>query len=74
MPALYRFADGKDSSGMRLTINIDGLSLFAGSSMHVWPILCKSLDTKGTAPFPIGIYCGLNKPDDINVFLQKRNS
>lgn len=54
-----------------LNFNIDGLPVSKSSSGQFWPILAAIVDnTLYTEPFPVGIYYGTKKPQDINTFLQ----
>ena len=50
-------------------INIDGIPLTKSSNMQFWPILAYASGTE-TNPFPIGIYCGKKKPENIQIFLE----
>ncbi|XP_031356986.1 uncharacterized protein LOC116180936 [Photinus pyralis] len=57
---------------VNLLINIDGLPLSKSSAIQFWPILCAILSSEFyTTPFPIGIFEGNTKPDDVNQFLKK---
>lgn len=59
-------------STFKLLVNIDGLPLFKSSSAQVYPILCSvvSIPELRTKVFPIGIYYGEEKPDNLNKYLQ----
>lgn len=52
---------------LELDINIDGCPIFDNSKEigTLWPILCK-INNLNSEVFPIGVYCGKNKPDDFN--------
>jgi hypothetical protein len=49
-------------------VNIDGLPLFKSSSVQLWPILGKIVNSP--SPFVIGVFSGNTKPTDITAFLQ----
>jgi len=57
---------------LKLLINIDGLPLFKSSAGQVIPILVLILNVPMLSKivFPIGMYYGLQKPNDIFQFLQ----
>ena len=55
---------------LSLIINIDGLPLFKSSNKQFWPILCLVNEAKKRVPFPIGVYCGNKKPNNLNEFLE----
>ena len=52
-----------------IQINIDGLPLFKSSRTQFWPILGRLTIPLETKPFIIGLYCGDQKPGNINEFL-----
>lgn len=55
---------------LHLQINIDGLPLYKSSSRQFWPILCKvQLQPDVYEPFPIAVYSGIQKPNDLNEYL-----
>lgn len=62
----------RNISTFKLLVNIDGLPLFKSSSAQVYPILCSvvSIPELRKKVFPIGIYYGEEKPDDLNKYLQ----
>ena len=43
-------------------INVDGLPLFKGSRVGLWPILMTIKGCKYPKPLPIAIFCGIVKP------------
>lgn len=57
----------KNTPVLNLSFNIDGLPLHKSSNKQFWPILCKiDLDEN---PFPVAIFCGSQKPANVNEFL-----
>jgi len=48
-------------------INVDSLPLFRSSGKQLWPILGKTVGLR--CPFVIGVFCGPNKPSNVNEFL-----
>lgn len=56
---------------IQLIINVDGLQLFRSSSKQFWPILCQVYcETISYEPFPVAIYSGSKKPDNLDKFLE----
>lgn len=55
---------------IKININIDGLPISKSSGAQFWPILGSVCADKYTEPFPIGIYFGMSKPSDPNLFLE----
>lgn len=55
---------------VKLNFNIDGLPLSKSSGSQFWPILAAVVDEFYTEPFAIGIYHGMKKPEDVNLFLR----
>lgn len=54
---------------VHLIINVDGLQLFKSSSRQFWPILCKiHANVDVYKPFPVTIYLGNKKPDNLLKF------
>jgi len=51
-----------------LTINVDGLPVFKSSGLQIWPILATI--NEETDPVIIALFCGSNKPDSIDDFLE----
>lgn len=46
--------------------------MFRSSSKSFWPILVELHELrKQLAPLIVGIYCGKNKPDNIDLFLRQ---
>lgn len=69
-------ANIKIPNSLELTINIDGIPVCKSSGKQFWPILMK---IKGVLqkPVPVGIYCGLKKPsnlDFLNDFIDDVNN
>jgi hypothetical protein len=56
-----------DASVIYYQVNIDGLPLYKSSSVQLWPILGKLLNS--TCPFLIDIFCESGKPTNIDEFL-----
>lgn len=56
-------------SAVSLQCNVDGLPISKSSSQQFWPILLKVTELPNSAPFPIGIYFGNDKPKSSNEFL-----
>lgn len=52
-----------------LNINMDGLPIFNSSKKEFWPILC-NIQEINEPPFVIGIYYGIGKPKDLNIYLE----
>lgn len=59
----------KNDQVVRLQFNIDGLPLFKSSSTQFWPILCWAIKTKSV--FPVAIFCGDQKPQDLDEYLKQ---
>lgn len=56
---------------MELDININGIPLFKSSRVQLWPNLCGIVKIKEkTKPFVIGLYLGIAKPGNVNVYLK----
>lgn len=55
---------------IQLVVGIDGLPIFKSSSDQFWPILAY-IRPNSNKVFPIGIYCGKEKPIDSNDFLKE---
>lgn len=61
-----------ETNDIDLLINIDGVPLFKSSRKQLWPILCQVFsDYNCYKPFPVAIYCGNNKPSDVELYLKK---
>lgn len=55
---------------LQLQINCDGLPLYKSSSKQFWPILCKVHNIPDIyKPFPVAIFSGNEKPNNINSYL-----
>jgi len=53
-----------------LQINCDGLPLYKSSAKEFWPILCKVHNIPDIyKPFPVAIFCGNGKPNNLNNYL-----
>lgn len=56
---------------IHLILNVDGLQIFKSSSRQFWPILCKIHSNSDVyEPFPVAIYSGKKKPNDLKRYLQ----
>lgn len=58
------------SRSLRVIFNIDGVPLFNGSRLSLWPITMIIENIKQCFPLPVAIHCGFDKPD-MNVFLEE---
>lgn len=58
----------RPGSTISLQINIDGLPLFKSSPVHFWPILISAVHSNTV--FPVGIFVGKEKPDNVNEYLE----
>ena len=58
----------KENDLIYVDINIDGLPLHKSSNRQFWPILCKVVKSTHQ-PFVVALYCGTQKPDNVNEFL-----
>ena len=54
---------------IEIIINVDGIPVAKSSRSLLWPILGRIVGLRYGFPFVIGIYHGLKKPDNVNVFL-----
>lgn len=52
-------------------INIDGLPLFKSSKAQLWPILIKVVNITTLSVFPVGVFLGRSKPNNIEEFLHE---
>lgn len=52
-----------------LQVNMDGLALFKSSIKALWPILGRLIVPFHSEPFVIGWFCGTEKPQDIQDYL-----
>ncbi|TGZ47888.1 Uncharacterized protein DBV15_12984 [Temnothorax longispinosus] len=57
-----------DKGEIVMDVNIDGLNLYNSTDGEFWPILGSFSDEAD--PFIIGVYYGIKKPEDINMFLE----
>ncbi|XP_055599416.1 uncharacterized protein LOC129748738 isoform X2 [Uranotaenia lowii] len=53
-----------------ININIDGLPMYKSSRLQLWPILINIFEMPDLNPMPVAIYCGNNKPSDLDSFLK----
>jgi hypothetical protein len=60
---------GNESSKIELQIAIDGLPLSSSSAACFWPILCRVVNSVDSKPFPITVFKGESKPNDLEAFL-----
>lgn len=56
---------------LEIDFNTDGYSLDKVGSNHIWPIQCRLANVKYTRPIVIGIYSGVAKPHNPNLFFEK---
>lgn len=54
---------------LKLVIGIDGLPIHKSTSLQFWPILAY-IRPKSDLVFPVGLYCGNQKPTDSNDYLK----
>jgi hypothetical protein len=55
---------------LRLSIHIDGMTVFKSSSKTMWPILCRFVDLQCVRVFPVTLTCGFHKPTNLD-FLEE---
>ncbi|CAG9763445.1 unnamed protein product [Ceutorhynchus assimilis] len=55
---------------LKISINIDGIPLTKSSLSQFWPILGFLDSFKDSQPFPIGVFHGKSKPENIQCFFQ----
>ena len=53
-----------------LQVNVDGLPLFKSASTQFWPILGRVCSPVLTDPFMIGLFCGEQKPANLDGYFQ----
>lgn len=53
-----------------LNINFDGLPIYKSSKNEFWPILGNVFEIPSAQPFIIGIYYGVGKPKNIDIYLE----
>jgi hypothetical protein len=58
-----------DLTVLQLSFNVDGLPLFSSSPLSIWPILCVIANIKDSKPFPVALFCGSQKPVDLDFTL-----
>ncbi|XP_025408468.1 uncharacterized protein LOC112682162 [Sipha flava] len=54
---------------LKIVIGIDGLPIHKSTSLEFWPILAY-IRPKSDLVFPVGLYCGNQKPSDSNDYLK----
>lgn len=55
---------------IELSFNIDGITIFNGSNIQFWPILCLITNSfVKYQPFVVAIFCGKSKPDPLDTYL-----
>jgi hypothetical protein len=57
-----------EKSHILIDINIDGLPIKSSSNLQLWPILGRIVDIN-SQPYPIALFSGTGKPNDVNLFL-----
>lgn len=60
-----------DVNQLELDFNVDGCSLDKSGSIQLWPIQCRIANIQHARPIVVGIYKGVQKPCDPNIFLEK---
>lgn len=58
----------KEIEQIQVTFNIDGVPLFKSTNVQVWPILCS---VKNFALFIVAIFCGNQKPNPLDEYLNE---
>ena len=62
--------DLSECSKVLIQFNFDGLPLHKSTRKHFWPVLCRALVKENfTNVFPVGIWFGNGKPNDVNAYL-----
>jgi len=56
---------------LNIQFNVDGLPVFKSSNMQLWPILGILKGMSCEKPFTIGIYCGIQKPSNVDEYLSE---
>lgn len=59
----------KDGEKLKISFNIDGLSLFKSTKLQLWPILGVIKNFPGMPPFAISVFCGAANQNHLIVFL-----
>lgn len=57
------------NSHLNIQFNVDGLPIFKSSNMQLWPILGILKGMSCEKPFTVGIYCGSQKPSNVDEYL-----
>lgn len=60
----------KDETDISIVVGVDGLPIFKSNPEQFWPILAY-IRPENNNVFPIGIYCGKEKPADSNEFMKQ---
>jgi hypothetical protein len=60
----------KSLTSLDLSFNIDGLPLFSSSCISLWPILCSIVNIPESKPFAVALFCGSQKPSDLDFTLE----
>lgn len=61
-----------ETADIELLFNVDGVPLFKSSRKQLWPILCQVFSHYNYyKPFPVAIYCGNNKPSNMDLYFTK---
>ncbi|XP_022180891.1 uncharacterized protein LOC111041045 [Myzus persicae] len=66
---IRHFLDSISNEEIKLVVGIDGLPISKSSSTQFWPILAY-IRSISNHVFPIGVYCGTQKPNDSNDYLK----
>lgn len=66
---IRHFLDSTSNDEIKLVVGIDGLPISKSSSTQFWPIL-GYIRSISNHVFPIGVYCGTQKPIDSNEYLK----
>lgn len=56
---------------LELDFNTDGCALDRSGCIHIWPIQCRIVNIEKMKPIVIGIYKGVHKPKNSNIFFEK---
>jgi hypothetical protein len=57
-------------NSLTIYLNVDGLPLFKGSRLGLWTILLKVKNCSYPKPLPLGVFCGIGKPN-LQPFVKK---
>lgn len=66
---MRHFLDSTSNEEIKLVVGIDGLPISKSNSTQFWPILAY-IRSISNHVFPIGVYCGTQKPNDSNEYLK----